>query len=229
MAKNETTRSLPLPATNRPARAWDRTQPVVDGSSPDSAALAQPDNTDYSDALQSFCLNAMARLYLDAPIPLTAAEADREILAAYRLFSDRSNAEDASQAFREAWKRVLATWDTNVAIAADRLWEVENPNLAKARMRRAMAIFSAHAELQIRCPDQLPPEAWAQAKDDSCRFVREHVTDAIQQAWSPESLYGVPAENGTGLIYFLRGQEIVEFCSNRVLTVSGREFLSSRP
>lgn len=121
----------------------------------------------------------------------------------------------------------MATWDTDVTVAAGRLWKAQNSDLAKARIKRALTIFDAHAQLQICRPDYLTPEAWERAKDDSNRFMREHVTDAILQAVQPEALYGAPVGGSLTLILFLQGDEIVEFSGGRVLTAAGREFFLS--
>lgn len=176
---------------------------------------------------REFCLRRLAELYLEAPIPLSRAEAEREMLTAYQLISGTINSEVVSVSFHDIWFDLLDRWDLDIRALADKLWEERNQERAKSRLKLALAIFNAHAELQISCPTGMLKDEWPQAVTDSCHLIKEFATEAIEQGWTVEDLYAKPFNDRIGLVYWLSGEKISEFYADYIITTSGREFLPS--
>jgi putative DNA primase/helicase len=182
-------------------------------------------DTERFDVIRAFCLEAMAKLYLDAPIHLSTAASEREMLAAYRLWSGHPDAEAVKPAFRLAWQEVLADWDLGVMAAADKLWEEIHPEKASQRLQRAMALFDAYTDLQTLCPNELTQDEWLVATGDASYIIHVFATDAIEQGWPVRQIFGTPHHGGgDGLVYFLKGESVSEFLSDGIVTASGRVF-----
>ena len=96
----------------------------------------------------------------------------------------------------------------------------ELPFDEQSEVRRALAMFYAHGELQMVSE----PGPDLQAKLDSIALMPLW-TDAINFGWEPKDLYARPSAEATGgLVYWMRGEAITAFEPVRAVTNSGKVF-----